>query len=149
MMTLGPFLVAQDGTLSPRAPGLRPLMRFAWRGRLCAAEVTDGGLRLTALVGRIPSTIERHADRGAVVRAVGGLRDNLPRGLSFHLLPDHRLLLRRQGVPRPPGAPLAATVLVSELVRFVLALDPCLDQLEAAGAMAAPMPAAMLERVRA
>jgi hypothetical protein len=140
MLTLGPFLVARDGTLCPRAPGIRPQLRFAWRARPCAAELTPDGLRLTALVGRIPSTIERGADRGAVVRAVAGLRESLPRGLSFHLAPDHRLLLRRQGMGQPPGAPLAASLLVAEMVRFALALDPCLDRMEAAGATLAAMP---------
>jgi len=134
MMTLGPFNVANDGTLSPRAPGIRPVVRYTWRGRACAAELTQAGLRMTALAGRIPSTVELHADRRAVVSALTRLRDELPPGLSLHLLPDHRLLLRRHGQWRSPGTPLAALALVTEMVGFALALDPYLDQLEEAGA---------------
>lgn len=151
MLTLGPFLVAKDGTLCPRANGIRPVLRFAWRGRGCVAEVTPQGLRLTALVGRIPSTIERRGNRIAVMQAVSAMRGGPSRGLSVHLLPDHRLLLRRQacaasdGAPPdsappdsapPEASPLVATSLVTEMVRFVFALDPFLDQLDAAGAPA-------------
>lgn len=155
MLTLGPFLVAKDGTLCPRANGIRPLLRFAWRGRGCVAEVTPQGLRLTALVGRIPSTIERQGNRMAVMRAVAAMRGGPSRGVSFHLLPDHRLLLRRQD-PAPPDAsppgasPLAATSLVTEMVRFVFALDPFLDQLDAVGAPApVMMPSGAMESLRA
>ncbi len=140
MLTLGPFSVAKDGTLSPRAPGVRPVVRYAWRGRAFAAEVMEDDLLLTALAGRIPSTVERHADRAAVVRALTRLRDELPPGLSLHLMPDHRLLLRRRRHRAPPGAPLAALSLVTELVSFALALDPYLDQLEDAGARAVAQP---------
>lgn len=146
MMTLGPFSVAKDGTLSPRAPGVRPVVRYVWRGRACAAEVTRDGLLLTALAGRIPSTVERHADRAAVVGALSRLRQELPQGLNLHLMPDHRLLLRRQGQRPPPGAPLAALALVTEMVCFALSLDPYLDRLEEAGARAvaaAGMPPAL------
>ena len=139
MMTLGPFSVAQDGTLSPRAPGIRPLLRYAWRGRACAAEVTAAGLRLTALAGRIPSTSERHADRGAVVAAVSAVRERLPAGVTLHLMPDHRLLLRREAAAaREPQ--LGAMALLTEMVGFALAVDPCLDRLEQAGAGAIAPP---------
>lgn len=150
MLTLGPFLVAKDGTLCPRANGIRPLLRFAWRGRGCVAEVTPQGLRLTALVGRIPSTIERQGNRMAVMRAVAAMRGGPSRGLSFHILPDHRLLLRRQDSAPPDATPLAATGLVTEMVRFVFALDPFLDQLDAVGAPSpVMMPSGAMESLRA
>lgn len=132
MLILGPFHVATDGTLTPRKPGLRPVVRYAWRGRECAAEVTDGGLRLVAMAGRLPSTAKAGTDRGAVVRAVNDMRGDLPPGLRLHLLADHRVVLRGEA---PPGEqPVAAHGLVEGMVRFALSLDPLLDRLEAAGA---------------
>ena len=136
MLTLGPFLVSPDGALAPRAPGLRPVVRYAWRGRACAAEVTDAGIRLLALAGRIPSTLRHGArgdpDRRAVVSAVGAMRGNLPAGLRLHLLADHRVVLRAEDVVAE--RPVRAHALVAGMVRFALSLDELLDRLDAVGA---------------
>lgn len=129
MITLGPFAVGCDGTLSPRAPGLRPALRFAWRGRPCEAVVMDGVLRLRAMAGRIPSTADRNADRAGTLRAVAGLPPELPEGWRLRLTPDHRLALEADTPPRS-----TAVALIGEMVRFAMALDPYLDRLEAAGA---------------
>lgn len=132
MLNLGPFQVSSDGALAPRAPGLRPVVRYAWRGRACAAEVTDVGLRLVALAGRIPSTARSGVDRRAVVAAVGAMRGNLPTGLRLHLLADHRVVLRAEDVVAE--RPVRAHALVAGMVRFALAMDGLLDQLDALGA---------------
>ena len=132
MLTLGPFQVSPDGTLAPRAPGLRPMVRYAWRGRACAAEVTEVGLRLVALAGRIPSTARRGVDRRAVASAVGAMRGNLPPGLRLHLLADHRVVLRAEDVVAE--RPVRAHALVAGMVRFALSLDGLLDELDALGA---------------
>lgn len=129
MITLGPFAVARDGTLSPRSPGLRPELRFAWRGRSCEALVTEGGLRLRAMAGRIPSTAERNADRAGTLRAVAALPVELPRGWQLRLTADHRLALEMEVPPRG-----TAVAMLGEMVRFALAMDPYLDRLEAVGA---------------
>jgi len=132
MLTLGPFHVTTDGALSPRKPGLRPVVRYAWRGRVCAAEVTGQGMRLVALAGRIPSTARRGVDRQAVVATLRQLRGNLPGGLRLHLLADHRVVLRGEDVMQP--GPVGAQELIGGMVRFALSMDPLLDQLDAVGA---------------
>lgn len=130
LLTIGPFNVAPDGALSPRAPDLRPIVRYAWRGHPCAAEVTDAALTISGYAGRIPSTAERGADRAAALAAWEELRLGLPEGVDLHLLPDHRMVLRRSA-PAVNGA----ISLVSEMVRFAMAMDPYLERLEAAGAV--------------
>lgn len=129
MMTLGPFAVAPDGTLSPRAAGLSPALRFAWRDRICEAVVMERGVKLRAIAGRIPSTAERGVDRHGTMRAVAGMSADMPRGWHLRLMADHRLAIETDTPPRE-----TAVALLGELVRFALALDPYLDQLEAAGA---------------
>lgn len=129
MITLGPFAVGRDGTLSPRSPGLRPALRFAWRGRACEALVVEGALRLRAMAGRIPSTAERNADRAGTLRAVAALPPELPAGWQLRLTADHRLALEMETPPRG-----TAVAMLGEMVRFAMAMDPYLDRLEAAGA---------------
>lgn len=129
MMMLGPFKIAPDGRLQPREPAMRPVVRYGWRGRPCAAELAGDVLRLVSVVGRIPSTAERGRDRAATVQALVALRHRMPQGVELRLLPDHRVVLRRQA-RRPDGA----IQLVSEMTRFALALDPALEELAAAGA---------------
>ena len=128
LMTLGPFNVAPDGTLSPRAPGLSPAIRFAWRGRVCEALMQEGGLRLRAVAGRIPSTAQAGADRHSTARAVTRMPAEMPAGWKLRLTADHRLKLETQAPWRG-----TAVGMLGEMVRFALALDPYLDQLEAVG----------------
>ncbi|MBR0683197.1 hypothetical protein GXW74_22100 [Roseomonas eburnea] len=129
-IALGPFAVTPDGALAPLAADPAPALRFAWRGRACRAEVAADGLRLAADAARIPSTAEPGADRRRAFAAVARLPAHLPSGWRARLLPDHRLRLEASA---PLAAPANATALVASLVRFVLALDPYLDSLEAAG----------------
>ncbi|MBS7788517.1 hypothetical protein KTR66_00845 [Roseococcus sp. SDR] len=128
-LTLGPFAVAADGTLSARAPGLSPAIRFIWRGRACEALVQEGALRLRAIAGRIPSTAEPGADRHFTARAVAELPAAMPPGWLLRLTADHRVALEHQVTPRA-----TAVALLTEMVRFALALDPHLDRLEGVGA---------------
>jgi hypothetical protein len=128
-LALGPFVVADDGQLDPQ-PESRPALRFAWRGRRCAAELTEQGLRLFAIAARVPSTAEPGSDRGRAFRALGGLPAVLPEGWCFRLLADHRIQIEAEV---PCSRPTTATSLVTAMVRFVLDLDPWLDRLEAEG----------------
>ncbi len=129
MITLGPFAVSPDGTLSPRAPGLSPAIRFAWRGRSCEALMHEGSLRLRAIAGRIPSTAEPGADRHFTARAVADMPAEMPEGWRLRLTADHRVAVEVQAPPRS-----TAVGVLGELVRFALALDPYLDRLEGVGA---------------
>ena len=133
-MTLGPFTVAPDGTLAPRAPGLRPALRFAWRGRRCEARWQDGVLHLSAIAARIPSSAGQREARRRAFAALPQLPAGLPAGLGLRLTPDHRLALEAEAKP-----PATAAGLITALVRFALEMDPVLDRIEAAGAgQAAP-----------
>lgn len=129
MIILGPFAVAPDGTLSPRAPGLSPAIRFAWRGRACEALMQEGGLRLRAIAGRIPSTAEPGADRHFTARAVAEMPAEMPEGWRLRLTADHRVAVETQAEIHT-----TAVSLVGEMVRFAMALDPYLDRLEGVGA---------------
>jgi hypothetical protein len=128
-LTLGPFAVDRDGTLQPRAPGLRPAMRFAWRGRRCEAALTREEVHLAAFAARIPSTAEARACRPGAFEAIASLPGHLPAGWKARLLPDHRLVLESSA---PLSEPPTATELVAAMVRFALDLDPYLDRLESA-----------------
>lgn len=129
MLTLGPFAVAPDGTLSPRPASRPPALRFAWRGRPCEARLENGRLRLSALAGRVPSTAEPGADRAWTFGEVSRLPQELPDDLALRLTPDHRLTLEAEAPARG-----SAPALVGEMVRFALALDPYLDRLDSVGA---------------
>lgn len=117
-LTLGPFAVAPDGTLSPRAPGLSPAIRFAWRGRICEALMQEGNLRLRAIAGRIPSTAEPGADRLFTARAVAEMPAEMPEGWRLRLTADHRVAVETQAPART-----TAVTLLGEMVRFAMALD--------------------------
>ncbi len=126
-LTLGPFAVERDGTLQPRVPGLRPAMRFAWRGRRCEAALTSEEVHLAAVAARIPSTAEARADRPGAFETIATLPGSLPPGWRARLLPDHRVMLEAAApLPEPP----TAVELVAAMVRFALALDPYLDRLD-------------------
>ncbi len=127
---LGPFAVAPDGVLQPCRPGQQPALRFAWRGRGCEARIGEGGIDLAALAARIPSTAEPGADRPRAFAALSHLPKNLPTGWRMRVLPDDRVRLEAAARLERP---ITATGLVAALVRFVLALDPYLDRLEAEG----------------
>lgn len=126
------FLVSTEGRLSPLDPARPPEIRFAWRGRDCEARLTGSVVSLAVTAGRVPFTIEVGPARYSVFAALRGLRAGMPAGWTLALTPDSRLRLETTA---PSDA--TAVSLLRELVRFALALDPYLDQLEEAGAPAA------------
>lgn len=133
-LTLGPFIVGEDGVLLPRAPNRHPpRLRFAWRGRRCEASLEGPGeLRLAAIAGRIPSTAEAGGSgRGVAFATLGALGPTLPPGWRVALTADHRV--RFEAWTRL-AAPATATGLIAALVEFALALDPYLERLDSAGA---------------
>jgi len=132
-LTLGPFAIDPDGVLEPRAPELRPAIRFDWRGRPVEAALHDGALELAAIAGRVPSTAEPGADRASAFEAIRSLPGSLPEGWRVRLLPDHRIQLEAATPVRPAAT---ATTLVAAMVRFALALDPYLDRLDSTCATA-------------
>ncbi|WP_270933744.1 hypothetical protein [Falsiroseomonas oryzae] len=129
----GPFLITAEGELHPQRV---PALRFAWRGRNCEARLADGTVRLSAGGGAVPYTAERQQDRAAALAEVGRLRADLASGWRLRVMPDLRLWLEADA---PCPDPVTATGLVAAMVGFVLALDPYLDRLEAAGVPASPV----------
>ncbi len=131
-LPLGPFSVSSlDGALALRpVPPVRAQLRFAWRGRRCAADLQPDGLHLAAIAARIPSTADPRGDRARAFAALRDLTGDLPRGWRMALTPDHRIRLEAPSLDEHPSSPVR---LVATLVRFVLELDPWLDRLEAAG----------------
>lgn len=123
----GPFLVEPDGALQMERP---PALRFAWRGRPCAALISAGRLRISAGAGHVPYTAERPAARPQALAAIAALPADLPAGWTLRLTPGHALALE-QDCALP--APITATALVSALVGFALALDAYLERLDSAG----------------
>jgi hypothetical protein len=107
------------------------VLRFAWRGRGCAAELAPEGLLLSAWAGRVPSTAAGATRRGTVLAALPGLARALPPGWRLRLSPDHRIRIEALC---PGDYPARMTALLSRLVRFALSLDRLCDALEAAGA---------------
>jgi hypothetical protein len=133
---LGPFAVQPTGELRLRPAGPpRAALRFAWRGRPCEAEVEEESLRIAAIAGQVPSTADPGVDRRGALAALAGLPGHLPEGWRLRLLPDHRVRLETEA---PLEAAPTAVRLITEMVRFALALDPYLDRLEAAGTAAPP-----------
>ena len=130
LLSLNGIAVMPDGAVAP-ASAARPVLRFAWRGRGCAAELAPEGLLLSAWAGRVPSTAAGAARRRAVLAALPGLSRGLPARWRLRLSPDHRIHVEALC---PGDYPARMTALLSALVRFALALDPLCDALEAAGA---------------
>jgi hypothetical protein len=117
------------------APPARPTLRFAWRGRGCTAELAEDGLLFSAWAARVPSSALAADRRGAVLAALPGIARRLPEGWRLRLSADHRIQLQAM---RRGCVPTHMVALLSELVRFALALDPLCDALDAAGAEPAP-----------
>ena len=127
MIDFGPFAVSSAGALSVRA-GAAPQLRFAWKGRDCAAWLEGTRLRLNAMVGRIPSTAEADADRGRTFAELARVPGAMPSGWRLRLTADHRLCVEAEGM-----AETSAAGLVGAMVRFALTLDRYLETLDAAG----------------
>lgn len=138
LLRLNGIAVMQDGAIAPDLPAC-PALRFDWRGRACTAELAADGLRLSAWAGRVPSTATAPDRRGALLAALPGIAHRLPRGWRLRLSPDHRIHV---AATSPGPFPTPMTALLSELVRFALALDPLCDALDATGAEPAPNPSA-------
>jgi hypothetical protein len=127
----GPFLVEPDGALrTERAPAVR----FAWRGRRCAARIDRGRLHISVGAGHVPYTAERPAARPQALAAIAALPAELPDGWRLRLTPAHALDLEQECAL---ATPLTATSLIAALVSFALALDAYLERLDSAG-VAAP-----------
>jgi hypothetical protein len=145
-MRLGPFIIDDEGLLSPSGPDSFPSFRVRWRGRTVQARLTsppatlpgEGQLELQARLGRVPSTADADPARSLVRREqifadLHDLASLLPAGWHLRLGADHSITLDR---PNPLTLPTSAVQLVSEITQFLLALEPYLELLDEAGVAA-------------
>ncbi|MFN6955636.1 MAG: hypothetical protein ACK4PG_12655 [Acetobacteraceae bacterium] len=134
LLRLNGIAVMADGGVAPALPA-RPTLRFVWRGRECAAELVPEGLLLSAWTARVPSSALSAERRGAVLSALPEIARRLPEAWRLRLTADHRILVQAS---HPGTYPTPMVALLSDLVRFALALDPLCDALDEAGAELAP-----------
>jgi hypothetical protein len=128
--SLGSFTVDEGGRLELQAPEMQSRLDFSWRGRPVAAQVHQDHLRLTMLMGRIPSSAVASARRPKAFALMNALPRLLPRGWSPALLADHQLRLAAE---MPFSQPGTVTDLLVPMVRFLLELAPFLDLMEEEG----------------
>jgi hypothetical protein len=128
---LGHLAIDPEGRLAPKL-GDRPVeFTFDWRGRRCGVELSSEGLVVEIDAAPIPSTAEGRDQRQASFATLAALTPGISDGWRLGLTPDHRILFEADlALLKPTNSP----ELIAALVRFVLALDPYLDRLEAAGA---------------
>ena len=133
-LTLGPFQVNCDGGLSPMSADNFPAFNVIWMGRQIWAtmnEADGGGLALSVVAGRVPSTARATDDRRReVLRAVGQLPALLPSDWTLQLHADHRVALASQVTVTLPST---VTELVTALTLFLLTLGPYLELLDESG----------------
>ncbi len=132
-LTLGPFQVDRDGRLSPMSAETFPTFNVTWMGRQVWATMigAGGGLRLSVVAGRVPSTAGAMEDRRrGVLGAVGRLPALLPDDWTARLQADHRVVLASEvTIAMPP----TVTELVTALTLFLLSLTPYLELLDGTG----------------
>jgi hypothetical protein len=126
---LGPFLVEADGKLSFRREGTSPSFSFIWRERRFSAVLQTGVMRLTGVIGQVPSSAGGKERRDAALAALRMVPRLLPHRWVLRLRPDHRLLLE---VEQPMDWPAHISALLQPLVGFLLAIAPYLDLVEEA-----------------
>ena len=139
-LTLGPFTIDPSGRLAQTIPGHFPSLTMVWRGRIFDVLLGEpsGGLRLNALLGRVPSTADSATTpRDDAFAALRLLRQQLPAGWAVTLLPDHRVALSGQAILVFPAT---AVELVGAMAALLLEIAPYFDLLESVGIVAEPCP---------
>jgi hypothetical protein len=132
-MRIGPFLIAENGTLQLREPAGEPVFSFMWRKTCFTVRVSEGAISLRAPAGRIPSTSDGPGRREKALAALRALPSCLPGNVRLHLLPDHRVQLDMQAAL---GWPTSASGLMAPIVGMLLQLAPVLDVMSEAGLVA-------------
>ncbi|MGI4747852.1 MAG: hypothetical protein ACRYGI_12015 [Janthinobacterium lividum] len=147
-VSFGSFSVDDLGRVSV-SDGTEGGFAFQWRGRPIAltvqgmdpsgkgpfpgrnrAATSPCRIRMSARVGRVPSTAVAAAKRPDAFRLTSALSGLLPQGWCVRLLPDH--MLQFQSEEQVPLPALIGELLVSA-TRFTLTLAPFLDLLEEHG----------------
>ena len=120
---------AQGITLTD--PDIPAEFEIDWRGCLVLARLETTSLRVSVILGQVPSMATSGITlRAAVFEMLDRLPAELPLPWSLGLLPDHRVRVE-WSQPLPP--PISVANLVCRLTEFLLALAPYLDLLEESG----------------
>ena len=140
---LGPFTIDAEGLLAPSRPDSFPAFRVSWQGRTIQARLAsppatatgEGKLDMQARLGRVPSTADADPAqslprRDHIFTDLHGLAALLPAGWHLRLAPDLSITLDQ---PHRLTLPTSAVQLVTEVTLFLLALEPYLELLDAAG----------------
>ena len=137
---LGPFLVDENGRLSPTEEGVFPAFALTWRGRnvrvwMARRDGNVGTLAFQMPVGRISSTAADAPSRSQPLRAAGfatvrALADLVPEGWRLTLQADHGVVIQAE---MPMTMPASATDLITAVTRVMIGIGPYLDVLEEAG----------------
>jgi hypothetical protein len=124
---LGPFLVEESGKLTFRSPHQEAALSFVWHGRRFSARIVPGRIKLSSVIGHIPSSASGAHRRKPALMCLRELPPLLPAGWALRLSADHRVHV---DVMEPMGWPAHATDLMLPLLRFLLQLGPYLDLLD-------------------
>jgi len=128
-MVMGPFEVDPTGALFPRDGDAPPCFGFAWRNREVGARLIGDVLRLTARVGRVPSSAA-NVPRVPAFEALRGMRNALPEDWKVSVEASHAVRIE---IETRLAGKLTAAGLMTALTRQMLELGPYLDLLEEAG----------------
>jgi hypothetical protein len=129
-LPLGPFIIEPGGRLQLRGADTRPAFWFMWKGLRVDAKLGAGGVTLSMLIGRIPSTIKQPAVREPAFALLRALPGTLPEGWTMRLTPEHTIRVQAFDTV---ALPATISGLVEPLVRFLLRVSPYLELIEQAG----------------
>jgi hypothetical protein len=127
---LGPFVIEPEGRLQLRGPDAKPAFFFEWQGRRVDARLGAGGVSLSMLIGRIPSSVRQSAVREQAFALIRALPGTMPEGWAVRLTPEHTIKVQAF---EPMALPATIAGLVEPLVRFLLRVSPYLELIDAGG----------------
>lgn len=129
-LPLGPFLIEEDGRLQLRRPDTKPAFWFLWQGRRVDAKLGAGGVTLSMLIGRVPSSIRQPEVREPAFALLRALPSTLPEGWKMRLTPEHTIWVQAFD---KVALPATISGLIEPLVRFLLSVSPYLEMIEQGG----------------
>jgi hypothetical protein len=129
-LPLGPFMVQEGGRLMLRRDDPKPAFWFIWKGRRVDAWLAAGGVSLSIMIGRTPSTARDSAAREPAFALLRALPGTLPTGWSLRLTPEHTIRLQAF---EELAWPATVAELIERLVRFLLSASPYLDVADECG----------------
>jgi len=129
-LPLGPFIIEADGRLQLRRPDTKPAFWFRWQGHRVDAKIGAGGVTLSMLIGRIPSSIRQPAVREPAFALLRALPGTLPEGWTMRLTPEHTIRVQAFDTV---ALPATISGMIEPLVRFLLRVSPYLEMIEERG----------------